>query len=65
MLEDTLPPVVGNTVVQVRKERMKWIKKETEDVLVPSKLFQCLFCGQQFEKKCIRGLVRRSRLKTL
>ena len=36
----------GNTVEQAKKKRMKRIRKEAEEVLVPSKLFWCFFCGQ-------------------
>ena len=43
--------MVGNMVEQAREERVKRIRKEAEKVVVPSKLFRCLYCGQQFAKK--------------
>ena len=51
VVEDTLPPVVGNTEEQAREERMNRIRKEAEEVVDPPKLFRCFFCGQQFAKK--------------
>ena len=43
--------MVGKKVEQAREERVKRIRKEAEKVVVPSKLFRCFYCGQQFVKK--------------